>query len=180
MTRAVRRLCCELLDDALETMERDGNFQAVHGMRKEIKKLRSVLRLTRGEIGKKAYRKHTDALREAANLLTAFRDAQVKLSAFDGLTKYFRRQLPARPFPEIRHALRENCAVEEKKLGRAIAPLKKILRESKEELDGLKIKSKGWRAIAPGFKKIYGNGRTPLPWHARNHHPKTFTNGASW
>jgi CHAD domain-containing protein len=159
VANAVRRLCCERLDDALEALERGAIFQAVHGVRKEIKKLRSVLRLTRGEIGRKTYRKNTDALREAANLLTAFRDAQVKLAAFDELMKYSRRKLPAHPFPEIKTALQENCRAEEKRLGRSIKPLRGILRESKRELDHLKIESKGWKAIAPGLKKIYGDGQ---------------------
>lgn len=156
VARAVRRLCVERLDDALETLEKTARFEAVHNVRKEIKKLRSILRLTRGEIGEKTYRKHTKALREAANLLTAFRDAQVKLSAFDDLSKHFNGKLP--PQEKIKNALRDRCRAEEKKLSAAIAPLKAILCESKEELDNLKIKSKGWEAIGPGLKNVYGRG----------------------
>jgi CHAD domain-containing protein len=156
VARAVRRLCCERLDDALETLEKTARFEAVHNVRKEIKKLRSILRLTRGEIGEKTYRKHTKALREAANLLTAFRDAQVKLSAFDDLSKHFKDKLPLRP--KIKNALRDRCRAEERKLSTAVAPLKAILCESKEELDNLKLKAKGWQAIGPGLKKVYGRG----------------------
>jgi CHAD domain-containing protein len=155
VAKAVRRLCGERLDDALETLEKRARFQAVHSVRKEIKKLRAILRLTRGEIGKKTYRQHTAALRRAANLLTAFRDAQVRLYAFDDLAKHFNGQFQ---MPEIKRALLENCRTEEKKLGHSIAPLKGILNESKEELDRLKIKAKGWEAIGPGLKKIYCRG----------------------
>jgi CHAD domain-containing protein len=157
VAKAVRRLCGERLEDALETLEKTARFKAVHGVRKEIKKLRSVLRLTRGEIGKKTYRKHNQALRKAADLLTAFRDAQVKLSAFDDLSNHFKGKLPLQS--EIKNALRDNCRAEEKKLSVAIAPLKAILSESKEELDSLKLKTKGWRAIGPGLKKVYGRGQ---------------------
>lgn len=157
VAKAVRRLCCERLEDALETLEKSARFEAVHGVRKEIKKLRSILRLTRGEIGKTTYRKHNQTLREAAGLLTAFRDAQVKLSAFDDLAKHFKDTLPAHS--EIKNALRDNCRAEEKKLSVAVEPLKAILSESKEELDHLKLKSKGWQAIGPGLKKIYGRGQ---------------------
>jgi CHAD domain-containing protein len=157
VAKAVRRLCGERLDDALETLEKKARFEAVHGVRKEIKKLRSILRLTRGEIGRKTYRKYNQALRKGADLLTAFRDAQVKLGALDELAKHFKGKLP--PQPKIKNALRDNCRAEEKKLSVAIAPLKEILHESKEELDSLKLKSKGWRAIGPGLKKIYGRGQ---------------------
>jgi hypothetical protein len=102
---------------------------------------------------------HTGALREGADLLTAFRDAQVRLGAFEDIVKHFRRKLPAEPFPEIKSALRACCRAEEKKLGHCLRRLKKILGESKEELDDLEIKSKGWKAIGPGLKKIYGRGQ---------------------
>jgi CHAD domain-containing protein len=157
VAKAVRRLCCERLEDALETLEKTARFEAVHGVRKEIKKLRSILRLTRGKIGKKTYRKYNQALRKGADLLTAFRDAQVKLSAFDDLSKHLKGKLP--PQSKIKNALRDRCRAEEKRLATAIAPLKAILNESKEELDNLKLKSRGWRAIGPGLKKIYGRGQ---------------------
>jgi hypothetical protein len=47
VAKAVRRLCCERLDDALETLEKGAKFEAVHGVRKEIKKLRAVLNIRR-------------------------------------------------------------------------------------------------------------------------------------
>lgn len=159
VAKAVRRLCSERLDDALETLEKGARFQAVHEVRKEIKKLRSVLRLIRREIGKNTYAEHTRALRQAANLLTDFRDAQVKLNAFDGLTKYFHRKLPFPPFPEIKAALQKNCIAEERKLAHSVAALKGILTTSKKRLDNLKIEAKGWKVIAPGLKRIYSRGR---------------------
>jgi CHAD domain-containing protein len=157
VAKAVRRICSERLQDALETLEQTERFEAVHNVRKEIKKLRAILRLTRGEIGKKTYHKHNETLRQAADLLTAFRDAQVKLNALDELAEHFKGRLPEQA--KIKNALRDNCRNEEKKLSVAIAPLKGILGESKEELDQLKLKSKGWRAIEPGLKKIYGRGQ---------------------
>jgi CHAD domain-containing protein len=174
VAKAVRRLCCERIDDALETLEKGRKLHAVHNVRKEIKKMRSVLRLMREEIGKNAYSRQTRKLREAANLLTAFRDAQVKLNAFDGLTKDFKRRLPQEPFPEIKTALRKNCRAEEKKLGRAIASLKEILRESKQQLGKLKIESKGWRAIEPGLKKIYRRGHEAFEAARRKPTPENF------
>jgi CHAD domain-containing protein len=159
VAKAVRRLCCERLDDALETLDKGARLTAVHHVRKEIKKLRSILRLIRQEIGKNKYGEHTQALRRAANLLTHFRDAQVKLNAFDGLVQHFKRKLPTRPFPEIKMAWQKNCRAEERKLAQAIVPLKGILVTSRERFDDLKIEAKGWKAIAPGLKKVYGRGR---------------------
>jgi CHAD domain-containing protein len=174
VAKAVRRLCCERLEDALEILETRVKFQAAHEVRKEIKKLRSVLRLMRREIGKKTYSKRAKTFREGATLLTAFRDAQVKVAAFERLAKHFRHKFPAGWFSEIERALQKNCRAEKKKLGRAIMSLKGILHDSKHQIGELKIDSKGWKAIAPGLKKIYGRGREALATARREPSPENF------
>jgi CHAD domain-containing protein len=172
VAKGVRRLCHERVDDALTRLGNGAHIDTVHGVRKEIKKLRSVLRLTRGEIRKKTYRRYNDTLHDAADLLTASRDAQVHLHAFDDLTKHFRHKLPARPFPEIRKALLQNCRSEEKHLGHSVPPLKGILCDSKGDLNQLKLKSRGWKAIAPGLKKIYCRGRESFKTARRDPSPE--------
>ncbi len=174
VAKAVRRLCSERLDDALETLEKGAKLQAVHNVRKEIKKLRSILRLIRREIGKHTYSRQTGALRQAADLLTDFRDAQVKLNAFDRLARHFSRKLPPCPFPEIRTALQENCRAEERRLARSIAPLKEILSESKKCFHDLKVHARGWKAIAPGLNRIYCRGRESYETARRKRLPENF------
>jgi CHAD domain-containing protein len=159
VARAVRRLCRERLDDALETLEKGRRLDAVHHVRKDIKKMRSVLRLMRREISEHSYAEHAKVLREAASLLTEFRDAQVKLNAFDALIKHSRRKHSLPSFSKIHAALRESCREEEKKLGRLTTSLKGILNESRHEFKKLEIEAKGWGAIEPGLKKVYGRGR---------------------
>jgi CHAD domain-containing protein len=159
--KAVRRLWCERLEDALEPLNNGGHAEAVHDVRREIKKLRAILRLVRAEIGKNAYNEHTDALRDAADRLTALRDADVTLIAFDNVVKHFKRKLAPQPFPKIRVALKNNRRVEEGRLYKngSIASVRGILCREKDEMDGLKMKSNGWKAIAPGLKNVYGRGR---------------------
>ena len=172
--KAVRRLCCERLTDAIEPLNRSVRFEAVHDVRKEIKKLRAVLRLVRADIGKNAYHGHTHALRDASDRLTALRDAEVKLGAFDDLVKQSKRN--GRPFSKIKAALRENCRTEEDKVfkGNSIASVKGILCHEKQQFDHLKIKSSGWKAIEPGLKKIYHRGREALEAAEREPSPENF------
>ena len=47
VTKAVRRLCCERIDDVMGMLDKGEHFDAVHDVRKEIKKLRAILRLAR-------------------------------------------------------------------------------------------------------------------------------------
>jgi CHAD domain-containing protein len=161
VTKAVRRLCCERVETALECLGCKNRWEGVHDVRREIKKLRAILRLARGEIGKKIYRRHTDALRDAAKRLTAMRDAQVKLNALEELGKHFRRQLPAHPLPEIKKALRQNCCEQEQKLLKndSICAVKKILQKFKKRIGDLQIESDGWTSIGQGLRKSYCRGR---------------------
>jgi CHAD domain-containing protein len=100
-------------------------------------------------------------LRAAANHLTAIRDAQVQLDAFEALARHFKRKLPARPFPKIRESLEKNCRSEERKFleGDAVAKVKRILRKLEQRVGGLKIVADGWPAIAPGLQKSFSGGR---------------------
>src|SRR5690348_17534612 len=58
--------------------------EAVHGARKDMKKLRTVLRLLRDALGKKRYRRANAHFRDAARALSASRDAEVKLQTLAG------------------------------------------------------------------------------------------------
>ncbi len=164
VAKAVRRMCRERLEGALKTLQRSDRLKGVHNVRKEIKKLRAIFRLMRGEIGNKIYRRNNQALRAAAAGLTAMRDAQVKLNAFESLTKHFNRRLSARPFPKIKKALKKNCRATERKFlkGRSAASVGKILRALKEDAADLKTDSKGWAAISPGFTRSYCRGQEAL------------------
>jgi CHAD domain-containing protein len=174
--KAVRRLCCERLEDALEPLNNGNHAEAVHNVRKEIKKLRAILRLVRAEIGKSVYNKHTDSLRNAADRLTALRDADVTLIAFDNVVRHFKRKLAPQPFPKIRVALKKNRRVEEGRLYKngSVASVRGILCREKDEMDGLKMKSSGWRAIAPGLKKIYSRGREAFEAAGQEPTPENF------
>ena len=174
--KAVRRICRERIDDALKSLRRSNHLEGIHAVRKEIKKLRAVLRLVRDEIEKSKYRKITDVLRTVANHLAGMRDAHVKLNAFEDLTKRFRRQLSAKPFPEIKKALQQNCRDEERKFlkGNSIETVNQILKQSKKRIDDLKLESDGWNAIGPGLKKSYRRGREAFATARDESSPENF------
>lgn len=173
VAKALRRLCCERVEDALEIL-RDDRLKAVHNVRKEIKKLRAILRLMRGEIGKNVYRTNNQRLRAAAGELTAVRDARVRLDAFEGLAKHFSRRLTARPFPKIEEALREDCRLEERKYlkSHSAGVVAKILLELKQRANDLKTDASGWAAIGPGLKASFCRGQEAFKTVQKDCSPK--------
>lgn len=153
VTKGARRLCCERLDNALELLEKDDHFEVVHDVRREIKKLRAVLRLVRPGIGEGSYGEATNKLRDAANRLNAMRDAQVRLAALKELAKESNRQIPPRLLPKLQYALQQNCRAEERKLGATLESVKDVLLQARQQLDGLKVKPNSWQAVGLGLKK---------------------------
>ena len=174
VTKAARRLCCERLDSALDLLEEGDRCAAVHDVRREIKRLRSVLRLVRPGIGEAAYGKATDALRSAANRLNAMRDAQVRVAALEELAQRSNGQIPRSSLPKIHQALRQHCGAEEQKLGPTFDSLRDILLKAREHLAGLEVKPNGWKAVGPGLKKIYSRGRKALELAEREPSPEHF------
>jgi CHAD domain-containing protein len=154
--KAVRRVCRERIGAALGGLRKGDHPAAVHGVRKEIKKLRAIFRLVRGEIGRGTYRKGARALREAADSLAAPRDARVTLKAFEKLAGH-----SARRFGGIERALRKHARREAERIRKddSLTRAEQLLRKADRRVDDLKIKAAGWSAIEPGLKESYRRGR---------------------
>src|ERR1017187_4387791 len=148
--RAVRRICQEHITEALARLRRSRHPAAVHGARKEIKKLRAVLRLVRGEIGRGVYRPAAKALRRAAGHLAATRDARVMFQAFAKLAG----PGAARRFPILHQALQKHCRLETRRFRNddAVAVAKRLLRKTRRPGGGQKAQALGWRQGAAGLK----------------------------
>lgn len=147
----VRRVCREHLDEALKRLRKSRHPAAIHGVRKEIKKLRALLRLVQGGISRGDFRKTENALCRAADRLAASRDARVMLQAFEQVAA----GKATRRFPKIWKALQKNRGREARRFREddSIAEAKKNLRKTDRRWAGLKIKLFGWAAIEPGLRE---------------------------
>jgi len=155
--RAVRRVCRELLGKALVRLRKPRHPAAIHAVRKEIKKLRAILRLVQGEIDGAAGRKLEKALRRAANQLAAPRDARVMWLAFEKLAG----RNAARRYPLPAKALEKNCRQESRRFrgDDSAVQSKRILQKAGKRLARLKIPGNGWAAVEPGLRESYRAGQ---------------------
>jgi CHAD domain-containing protein len=169
--KGVRRVCRERIGAARERLGKSGQPAAIHDARREIKKLRAIFRLARGQAVGGAYHKSVKALREAAGCLAAPRDARVMLKAFVKLAGP-----SARRFAEIEKMLRKHCRRETRRFQRNdfIAVADRILRKINRRVVGLKIKADGWAAIEPGLKESYDRGREACALARRKPLPENF------
>lgn len=160
-TKAARRLSRERIGKALAHLQKCDRLEAVHSVRKEIKKVRATLELVRERIDEDAYRKYEKTLRVAAKHLRDARDAHVRPRTLEQLTVHFKGRLPARPFVEIKKALRQNCGEETREFlkGKSVATVDRLLRKINRRARSLKVRAEGWMAIQSGLRESYSRGR---------------------
>jgi CHAD domain-containing protein len=169
--KALRRVCRERVGAALDCLRKPGHPAAVHGARKEIKKLRALFRLMRDDISVRTYRKGVKALRAAAGSLAATRDARVMLKAFENLTGR-----TAGHYPHIKKALSKHARQEARRFRKddSVALAERMLRKTQRRVGSLKIKLTGWAAMAPGLKQSYQQGQAACRLAHKKTKPENF------
>lgn len=159
--KAVKRMARRRTEKAREALQHCERLEAVHTVRKEIKQLRALLRLTRGALSRSEYCAGAYSLREAARWLAPARDAHVKVRALIELTRHFKKELARRPFQQMKHLLGEDCRRQQDKLSRsgAVRQVEQLLKKFAKGATAFGFKFSGWRAIGPGLKTSYRGGR---------------------
>lgn len=159
-SKAVRRLGRERIEHALECLQESGT-EAIHCARKDIKKVRAVVRLVRTQIRKKEFRRLTERLREAATQLAASRDAYIKAQTLRNLAGHFKGQLAPGALRHVRAGLRKCCEEEMERFRneKTARVVERTLRRLAKILERVKVSGKGWKALGPGVKTAYRQGR---------------------
>lgn len=168
LAAGLTRVAAERAEKALERLRASSageteTADAVHGARKDMKKLRTVLRLLRDEFGTKLYKKENARFREAARALSETRDAEVRLETLDALTEH-EDDLPAEAVESWRQILdrdREaaiNAARDEPAVARAIA----LVEEGLEGIRGWELEGDSWKLIDAAVIRNYRRGRRAM------------------
>jgi CHAD domain-containing protein len=148
----------ELVKAQAELRSTGREDDAIHEVRKSLKRTRAVLRLVRDELGDEAYRRENLAFRDAARPLAEVRDATVLIETLDALV------VSAPTFTKVREALlRNRQSVGERALadGRAVDAVAKALGVSLARLPAWAI-HEGWPALGSGLERVYRAGRRAL------------------
>lgn len=174
--KGVRRIARRRTEKALEALRHCERLEAVHNVRKEIKQLRALLRLTHDAMPCSDYRRCSSELRGVARCLASARDAHVKVSALEHLAHHFKNELASRPFQQIKHLLVEDCRKEQARLShaRAVRRVGQLLEQFGREAHALRFNWSGWRAIAAGLKRSYRDGRNGYRHACRSGKPEDF------
>jgi CHAD domain-containing protein len=163
----MRRIAAGRAELALARLRRigaeDAEFEtAVHDTRKDLKKLRAVVRLLRDQLGKRVYEEQNRCYRDAARLLSESRDAAVKLETLDALVDR-RPGLPADALRAWRQALeRDRDEAVEGADAMTILEAIELIEAGRDGIGAWSLDSGSWGLIARGVRSTYKRGRQAM------------------
>jgi CHAD domain-containing protein len=161
----VRRVAHGRVEAALGQLRREAKVDvatAVHDARKDLKKLRSLQRLVRADLGKQRYRAENGRYRDAARLLSSPRDAEVKLETLAGLREAFPDELPA--MDGLRRVLedeRERLAGDagDPELAGRLEQAAAAIAAGGAEVDAWELAAADFELLRAGIERSYRRGR---------------------
>lgn len=136
--------------------------EAVHGARKDLKKLRSTLRLVRPALGKKLYRRENRRYRDAARSLSDVRDAQVRAQTVDALAERFADEPPAGGWSALKAQLAHGATEPEGDLGSLREQAATAIAPGAVEIGDWPLGDDGFELLRPGLERAYARGRLAL------------------
>ena len=157
----VRRVARGRIDHALDELRGNSDSspeEAVHEARKDMKKLRALARLVRGELGDRVYRAENTCFRDIARELSGVRDADVMLATLGDLEERYgelpgaasrlRPALVAHRFRMSAGSLKPASKTAAEKLG-----------EARERVADWPLEGEGFETFEEGLWRIYRQGR---------------------
>ncbi|HEX6117714.1 MAG TPA: CHAD domain-containing protein [Solirubrobacterales bacterium] len=161
----VERIARERIENALDEVRGAGSAafaESVHEARKDLKKVRSVLRLVRDELGEEVYRRENDRFRDAGRLLSGARDAEVKLETIDILRDADDEMPTKATLRKYIYSLES----ERDEHSRAGAERRELTERFEAELEAGRaalgdwsLDRDGWDLVGPGLARSYRRGR---------------------
>jgi galactose mutarotase-like enzyme/CHAD domain-containing protein len=164
---SVRRVARGRVESAVKSLRqgsREDRATAIHTARKDMKKMRSVLRLVREELGSKTYSQENRRYRDAARLLSATRDSEVLAGTLDSVLGDYPEEGP--PVESLVRDLNQRrltaSSQGDSEVGKDLAEAAERIEAGGRRIPEWRLESSGWQLFEPGLKRCYTAGRRDL------------------
>jgi CHAD domain-containing protein len=161
VAQGVRRIARGRGQTAVEHLRGDGDpTAAVHEARKDLKKLRSLLRLVRNDLGDDVYRAENERYRDAGRRLSGPRDAEVKLATISAIREKYAGEAPA--METLERSLEdehERLAADGGELRVRMEEAAAAIEAGAPAIDEWELRAEGFELVAPGLRRAYARGR---------------------
>jgi CHAD domain-containing protein len=150
--------------ERLAEVDEENLAAAIHGARKDLKKLRAVLRLIRSELGNDLFEAEDRRYRDAGRLLSGSREAEVKLETLSALRAELGDDLPAgscRPWEQALKQERDEIAAGDDGSDK-IDEAAQALERGRDRIRDWRLRTDSWKLLEPGLSKGYRDGRRAM------------------
>ncbi len=167
VSEGLRRIVVEQSTKAAAELSGDNPdiHDGIHNARKSFKKIRSLLRLVKKDLGKSRYKRENKWFRHAKNRLSSVRDAEAMIETFDALAERFSSIGECSSLNSLRGALEER----RRRIADEAVDLEQMASATAESLLEVEDRTRAWRlahdgfaAIRPGLERSYGAGRKAM------------------
>ena len=136
--------------------------EAVHSTRKAIKRVRTLLRLSRETIGEDAYGRENTHMRMIAGRLSGARDAYVLIQTLASLEQRFEDELA----PHVTERLRARLQDDHRRAMAGLADDGEVAVTTRDAVEEARARTAQWSydrndfgAVKPGLRRVYRRGR---------------------
>jgi CHAD domain-containing protein len=132
--------------------------EAVHDVRKRIKRTRAVLRLIREELGSRAYHRQNAALRGAGRSLSDVRNSKVMLDALAKLEEREGQRITRGLFDAMASSLKSNLEETQAALKQdsaALKSLRRVIRKVRRRVDDWNLPKRGAKCVRCGLTRAH-------------------------
>lgn len=159
LDEGIRRVAHAQITDALDVLTgtQVEPVEAVHEARKDMKKLRSVLRLVRPRIGMEIYRRENRRFRDAGRILSEARDAQVRAATVEQLSERFRDDPPPGGWLETTRLI--NGSSDPAGLDDVRSRAAEMIRSGESKINAWPLDGDASGLLEPGLRDTYRRGR---------------------
>ena len=166
VSTGIKRIVLARVDNALAELRGETEStpaEAIHEARKDMKKIRSAIRLVRDALGDDLYRRENHHYRDVGRELSGLRDAEVLVETLEALAERFGPAQDERyaglraRFQQELQARREDGSQE-----REMASAAAALTVGRGRVETWPLEGDGWELIAPGIHRSYRRGRKRL------------------
>ena len=163
---SLRRIVYEQIDGAIAQLGRSDDLnEEIHEARKHFKRIRAVLRLARGALPGKTYRRENAFFRDQGRILSPVRDSAVYLETFDRLYGRHGAHMTGNTFTRLRHALEKSHRSLLDSFAREpqqLAAIADSLEEARSRVGSWRFRAVEMAPFAPGLRRTYARGRAEL------------------
>jgi CHAD domain-containing protein len=146
--------------------------QAIHEIRKSIKRIRAVLRMIRDEIGYSTYNRENVFYRDINRSISDLRTYDVLIGTLENLRSGLSGSLPDAPVESMIRSIRdqrEQMASEIFSSNAALTEIAGRIGEAKSRIPGLPIRQDGFEVFEKGILRTYRKGKDYLLSATKGH-----------